>query len=354
TLKTDARGFGAFEVDAGLTLWSPCNPKLYRVRLASETDSLDDEIGFRCVQVRGTDILLNGEPIWLRGICMHEEAPVREGRAYTPEDAEILLGWAKELNCNFVRLAHYPHNEHMTRMADRMGLLVWSEIPLYWMIDWENPAVQKNAAQQLTEIIARDKNKASVILWSVANETENSAGRTDILINMVNLTRRLDPTRLVTAALLVQHTDGEVNINDPLGEYLDVLGCNEYFGWYGSRDPELFKTVWKTPYNKPLIMSETGAGALQGFHGDADTRWTEEFQADVYRKQFPMLDRIPFLRGVTPWILRDFRSPRRSLPRIQDFYNRKGIISERGERKQAFYVLQQYYEDKQLRKEKTK
>jgi len=171
---------------------------------------------------------------------------------------------------------------------------------------------------------------------------------------MVNLTRRLDPTRLVTAALLVQHTDGEVDINDPLGEYLDVLGCNEYFGWYGSRDPELFKTVWKTPYNKPLIMSETGAGALQGFHGDADTRWTEEFQADVYRKQFPMLDRIPFLRGVTPWILRDFRSPRRSLPRIQDFYNRKGIISERGERKQAFYVLQQYYEDKQLRKEKTK
>jgi beta-glucuronidase len=353
TVKTDASGYAAFEVDADLTLWSPENPKLYRVNLAAETDSLDDRIGFRSIQVQGTDILLNGKPLWMRGICIHEEAPTREGRAYSAEDAATLLGWAKELNCNFVRLAHYPHNEYMTRMADEMGLLVWSEIPLYWMIAWEDPAVKKNADQQLTQMIARDKNRASIILWSVANETAISEERTAFLGGMAELARTLDPTRLITAALLVKPKDGVANLDDPLGEYLDVLGCNEYFGWYGKRDPELFKTVWKSPYNKPLIMSETGAGALQGFRGDVDTRWTEDFQADVYRQQFPMLDNISFLRGVTPWLLRDFLSPRRHLPRIQDWYNRKGLISERGEKKQAFELLQQYYELKARQTEGT-
>jgi beta-glucuronidase len=354
TVKTDTNGYAAFEVDADLALWSPQNPKLYRVNLIAETDRLDDRIGFRSIQVEGTEILLNGKPLWLRGICIHEEAPTREGRAYTPEDAATLLGWAKELNCNFVRLAHYPHNEYMTRMADEMGLLVWSEIPLYWMIAWEDPSVKKNADQQLTQMIARDKNRASIILWSVANETAISEERTEFLRGMAALARNLDPTRLITAALLPgKPNNGVITLDDPLGEYLDVLGCNEYFGWYGKRDPELFNTVWKSPYNKPLIMSETGAGGLQGLRGDVDTRWTEDFQADVYRQQFPMLDEIPFLRGVTPWLLRDFLSPRRFLPRIQDWYNRKGLISERGEKKQAFELLQQYYERKARQTEGT-
>src|SRR5678815_3519177 len=121
-------------------------------------------------RTRGTQILLNGKPIFLRGISIHAEAPYRTGRAYSQEDANNLLGWARELGCNFVRLAHYPHDERMLRTADRMGMLVWSEIPAYWALQFENPVVLAKATQQLTEEIRRDRNKASVILWSVANE----------------------------------------------------------------------------------------------------------------------------------------------------------------------------------------
>ena len=102
---------------------------------------------FASIETHGTQILLNGKPIFLRGISLHEEAPIRGGRASNQQDAETLLGWARELGCNFVRLTHYPHSENMTRLADRMGLLVWSEIPVYWDIDWENPATLQNAEE---------------------------------------------------------------------------------------------------------------------------------------------------------------------------------------------------------------
>jgi beta-glucuronidase len=145
-----------------------------------------------------------------------------------------------------------------------------------------------------------------------------------------------------------RHTQGNtIHINDPLGQYLDVLGCNEYVGWYGSTNPQEFDKTWESTYQKPLIMSEFGGGALQGYHGDADTRWTEEFQAQVYERQIPMLDKISILRGTSPWILRDFRSPRRPLPYMQDFYNRKGLISDRGQRKKAFYLMQDFYRRKE-------
>ncbi|MEJ2078727.1 MAG: glycoside hydrolase family 2 TIM barrel-domain containing protein [Acidobacteriota bacterium] len=333
--------------DATLGLWSPENPKLYDVVISTPTDTVHDSIGFRTIEARGTDILLNGKPVFLRGVCIHEEAPFRSGRAFSEADARTLLGWAKELGCNFVRLAHYPHNEFMTRQADRMGLMVWSEIPVYWTILWENPATLENARNQLTEMVARDKDKASVVLWSMANETPRSDERLVFLRQLTELARTLDPTRLITAATEVHYTDPHtLTIDDPLGQYLDVLGCNEYLGWYDGL-PEKCDTVqWKSAYDKPLIMSELGGGALYGDHGDPLTRWTEEFQENIYNHQIPMLKKIAFLRGMTPWILMDFRSPRRPLPRIQDFFNRKGLISNRGQKKKAFFVLQKFYEEK--------
>ncbi len=138
----------AAKCSAPLKLWSPENPKLYNVMISGEGDSVVDEIGFRTIEVQGANILLNGKPIFLRGISMHEEAPFRGGRAFSPEDAQTLLGWAKDLGCNFVRLTHYPHNENEVRLADRMGLLVWSEIPVYWDVDWSNPATLANAEAQ--------------------------------------------------------------------------------------------------------------------------------------------------------------------------------------------------------------
>lgn len=346
SFTTNANGFVAIDFAADLSLWSPENPKLYDVVIEAGTDRVSDRIGFRTIETRGTEILLNGRPVFLRGVCLHEEAPLRGGRAHSREDALTLLGWAKELGANFVRLAHYPHNEFMVREADRMGIMVWSEIPVYWTILWENPETLKNARNQLSEMIVRDKNRASVVIWSVANETPLSDARLAFLKNLVSHARSLDSTRLLSAAMERHYLNPTTQmIDDPLGEYLDVLGCNEYVGWYDGLPAKADRLEWKSVYNKPLIMSEFGADALYGHHGDASARWTEEYQEDLYKHQIAMLKRIPFLRGAAPWILMDFRSPRRPLPGIQDYWNRKGLISNRGEKKKAFYVMQQWYRE---------
>ena len=347
TVKPDAEGRAPVSIKKKLELWSPENPKLYKVIIETADETITDLIGFRTIETKGTEILLNKKPVFLRGICIHEEAPFEGRRAFSKEDAHTLLAWAKELNCNFVRLAHYPHNEHMIREADKMGVLVWAEVPVYWTILWENEATFNNAANQLTQVITRDKNRCSVILWSMANETPVSEPRVAFLKKMVDTARSLDPTRLITAANERHYTDPHTQlIDDPFGEYLDVLGCNEYIGWYDGLPAKADSITWKNALNKPVIISEFGGGALYGMHGDALTRWTEEFQANVYEHNLKMLDKVPFIQGMTPWILKDFRSPRRPLPRIQDFWNRKGLISDRGDKKQAFYILQEFYREK--------
>jgi len=346
SFTTDANGSAQITFDAALTLWSPDNPKLYEVVIEAETDQVQDEIGFRTIETRGTEILLNGRPIFLRGVCIHEEAPFRGGRAYSREDALTLLTWAKELGVNFVRLAHYPHNEFMLREADRLGIMVWSEIPVYWTILWENSATLENAQNQLTEMIARDKNRAAIIIWSMANETPVGDARLSFLKKLVEHARSLDPGRLISAAMERHYIDDKTEmIDDPLGEYLDVLGCNEYVGWYDGLPEKADRLEWKTKYQKPLIMSEFGGSALYGNHGDALTRWTEEYQEEIYKHQLAALRKVPFLRGIAPWVLKDFRSPHRQLPGIQDGYNRKGLVSETGVRKKAFFVLQQFYRE---------
>jgi beta-glucuronidase len=197
----------------------------------------------------------------------------------------------------------------------------------------------------MRDLVDRDKNRAAAILWSIGNETPAVPDRLVFLKTLAAYTRSLDPTRLITAASNdVDRPVPEVRtFDDPLGQYLDVLGMNEYVGWYDGSPEAMDQMQWKIEYHKPLIVSEFGAGAPFGKHGDADARWTEEYQADVFRRQIAMLRKIPSLAGMSPWVLMDFRSPRRFLPGIQDGYNRKGVISDRGQRKEAFYVLQKFY-----------
>jgi beta-glucuronidase len=346
--RVDSSGRAAFRFEVKVELWSPENPKLYRVVISGGGDSVTDEIGFRRIETRGTQILLNGKPVFLRGICIHEEAPFRSGRAFSEEDDRTLLTWAKELGANFVRLAHYPHNEEMIRLADTMGLMVWEEVPVYWDIQWQNPATLENAKSQLREVITRDRNRAAVVLWSLSNETPVGQERTDFLKALAADAREVDSTRLITSAMnhTTQAGPDTRSLVDPLSEVLDVLGLNEYIGWYESRPEDADHTHWLNPYNKPVIVSEFGADALYNLHGDAETRFTEEYQANLFQHQLGMLQRMPFLAGTSPWLLMDFRSPRRPLAGIQDYYNRKGLISDRGQRKQAFYVLQKFYREK--------
>ena len=345
----DASGRAAFSFPAKVELWSPENPKLYHVVISGAGDSVSDDIGFRSMEVRGTQILLNGKPIFLRGICLHEEAPFRSGRAFSEADDSTLLGWAKELGANFVRLAHYPHNEEMVRLADRMGLLVWEEVPVYWDTDWKNPATLENAKTQLRDVVARDQNRAAVGLWSMSNETPISPERTAFLKAMAEYARQLDSTRLITSALNRTEHAGDVRtLSDQLAESLDVLGVNEYIGWYEGKPEDADRTQWKFAQEKPVIISEFGGSAQYGLHADAATRFSEEYQANLFQHQLTMVQRIPELAGLSPWVLMDFRSPRRFLPGIQDYFNRKGLVSDRGQKKQAFYVLQKFYREKAL------
>ncbi len=351
SLITNASGQVDYTIIADdIKYWSPDSPKRYAITLTTDADSIVDTIGFRTITTAGSDIMLNGEPIFLKGISIHEESPIRGGRANTREDAEMLLGWAKELGCNFVRLAHYPHNEHMIRLADEIGLMIWEEIPVYWTIDWTNPDTYNNAENQLSEVLSRDKNRACVIIWSMANETPVSEARNTFLSKLATFIKHKDSTRLISAALEQKNYNGNPlvrTIEDPFAEIVDVLSFNQYIGWYDGNIEKCQTISWHIDQNKPVIISEFGAGAKYGLHGPRDERWTEEYQEYLYQETIQMIDQIDQLRGVSPWLLVDFKSPRRVLPNIQDNYNRKGLISEKGEKKKAFFVLRDYYNSKE-------
>ncbi|MCR5434930.1 MAG: beta-glucuronidase [Bacteroidaceae bacterium] len=346
-LATDNSGKASAVLQVkNLQRWSPDSPKRYRVELSTGSQTIVDSIGFRTISTRGKRILLNGQPIFLKGISIHEEKPFGGGRANSTADAHTLLSWAKELGCNYVRLAHYPHNEYAVREAERMGILVWSEIPVYWTIAWKSLQTYENAERQLTDMIARDQNRANVIIWSIANETPHSAERDQFLGRLARHARSLDDTRLISMAMEVTGASNYHNrLQDNMHEYVDVVSFNQYIGWYRDVN-DAPKMTWEIPYDKPVIISEFGGGAKYGLHGDKNQRWTEEFQENLYRENCAMLDKIEGLSGTTPWILKDFRSPRRVLTGIQDYYNMKGIYSDRGEKKKAFYVLKAWYEGK--------
>ena len=337
-------GRGNFSFKAKPELWSPDKPTLYTVNIITSYEKVSDQIGFRNIETRGSKIFLNGENIFLKGISIHEEAPFKTGRVTTKEECIVLLNWAKELGCNFIRLAHYPHSEIMVKEAEKMGILIWSEIPVYWTVLFDNKSTYQNAENQLTEMINRDKNRAAIILWGIANETPESEARNTFLKNLSLKVRAMDQTRLVTAALDTQSSDeGGKVIEDPLGEYVDVIGINNYCGWYVDEPESCAGLKWRNSYDKPMIMSEMGGGALQGLHGEKTERWTEEYQEALYEYNIEMMRNIEFMAGLTPWILMDFRSPRRHLKRIQKDFNRKGLISEQGVPKKAYYILRDYY-----------
>jgi len=351
-LVSDTAGRVAFSLPASLTLWSPKNPKLYNVVIRTATDTVREAIGFRSIEVKGTDILLNGQPIFLKGANFHEEIPQRKGRAYSEPDALQLLTYAKELGCNFIRLAHYPQNEYIVRLAEKMGIMLWEEIPVYQGIAFGDSNMQVKMNRMLTEMVHRDKNRCGIIIWSMSNETSPGTARNAAIINMAAYTRQMDPTRLIASAFdRVDYNGNIVSITDTLSNYLDVLSVNEYLGWYRPWPSKPEEVVWKSAFNKPLIMSEFGAEALYGLHGPSDTAssWSEEYQEQVYKDQVTMLKRIPFLRGTSPWILIDFRSPRRLHPVFQDgqsgsgMWNRKGLLSDKGYRKKAWYIMADYY-----------
>lgn len=329
-------------IKANPELWSPENPRCYDVLVRFCEDRISDRVGFRQIQAQGTEILLNGKPIFLRGISVHED-DAQVGKFSDREDIARRYRHAHELGCNFLRLAHYPHHELASQMADEMGLLLWEEIPVYWAIDFKNPSTYADAENQLCELINRDFNRASVIIWSVGNENADTDERLEFMKNLACKAKSLDPTRLVTAACLVNHE--KIRIEDRLSEHLDIIGLNEYYGWYKPNFEELEILGKNSNPDKPVLISEFGAGAKAGHHGSISEKFTEEYMEQVYEKQIRTIKKLDYVKGLTPWILYDFTCPRRQ-NRYQNGYNRKGLIAEdKKTKKKAFFTLQAYYRE---------
>ncbi|OQA42141.1 MAG: Beta-glucuronidase [Spirochaetes bacterium ADurb.Bin315] len=336
-------GKGQIEFDADLKLWSPEHPVRYEVEITCGEDRVKDLIGFRDIQVDGYKILLNGKRIFLKGICIHEDH-ITLGKSTTEEVIRASIADVKAMNGNFIRLAHYPHSRLFAKIADEMGILLWEEIPVYWSINFTNPETYADAENQLSELILRDRNRASVIIWSVGNENPDSDERLAFMSSLAKKTRELDPTRLVSAACLVNTT--KLKLEDRLMEHLDIIGNNEYYGWYEPNFDDLLTILNNTDLKKPVIITEFGGGARAGNRGTAETMWTEEFQEAIYRKQYAALDKAVYVQGITPWILYDFRAVRR-MNRYQEGFNRKGLIdSDRTTKKLAYYVTKEYYKTK--------
>lgn len=347
TLRTDAEGKAELSAPVRLERWSPEHPKRYTVELCSRHDTIRERIGFRTVAAEGGRILLNGKPLFLKGINCHDEIPQRRGRAFSEADARMLLGEVKALGCNFLRLTHYPACEALVRMAEEMGILLWEEVPLWQKIAFSDPQTLPKANRMVTEMIARDKNRCAIILWSVSNETAPGPDRNRVLEEMIRHCRALDPSRLVTSAFShTTDTPTSLTLEDPVAELVDVIGINKYYGWYTPWHCRPQEFVWNVPCDKPVIFSEFGSEALYGNHGDPNdsTNWYEEYQARNYRDNIAMLPNIPHLAGTAPWVLFDFRSPYRMNGRYQEEWNRKGLVSDKGHRKAAWYILKAYYD----------
>ncbi|MCA9309936.1 MAG: hypothetical protein KDA21_01955 [Phycisphaerales bacterium] len=348
---TDERGIARFEMDARrVPRWSPTSPVLCKFDVQAGDAAFSDRVGLRTIETRDGDLLLNGERVFLKGICIHEEALSHRGRAAGEADARELLGLARELGCNYVRLAHYPHDESMLRVADELGLMVWAEIPVYWEMEYTNPRTLELAKTHLREMIGRDHGRASVIIWSIGNETGEDADKTAFRTALGRYVKELDGSRLVSAALFArQERDSQgrlrrMIVDDPFGEVADVLAINQYVGWYHDQPESIRDVEVELAWNKPFLISETGAGVRAGRHGSEDAVWSEAFGVRYYREQLGWALGLEVCDGISPWILKDFLSPRRPLYGVQDWYNRKGLVSETGERKQVFFEVQRRYE----------
>lgn len=348
-LTTDANGVASGRLSVRkLQRWSPDKPTLYATTITAPNDTVTEQIGFRNINVEKTKVLLNGQPVFLRGVSFHEEIAQRMGRATSMADAVALVTEAKNLGCNMVRLAHYQQNEYIVREAERQGLMVWQEVPVWQSIDFTNDSTLHKAQQMLRETILRDRNRCADCFWGIANETKNTPARNRFLAQLLKTGKEMDTTRLFVAAFDLANFDkqqDEFVMHDDFYPNLDLVGINKYMGWYAKWPKDPSQIRWNVAPGKPLLISEFGGEALYGQHGD-DTNpdsWSEDYQAKLYRDNLRMFENIPNLCGISPWVLFDFRSPTRLHSTNQEGWNRKGLISDQGQRKEAWYIMHDYY-----------
>ena len=344
-------------------LWGPDDPHLYPLTVtlddpANPTDRYSLEVGIRTIGVEGGTILLNGQPIFLKGFGKHEDFSVSgrgDNRPVTVKDYALL----KWIGANSYRTAHYPYSEEQMRMADREGILIIDEIPnVSLQFGGGEEAIAERlrmCKQQMSELIARDKNHPSVVMWSIANEPmpadvmRRMAGgdvppvdpsTTAFFQELYDLCRAKDPTRLVT---LVGIGGGPV-------EWLassDVVCINRYYGWYSqSAQLDAGKAALENELDslyaqlgKPLIITEFGADTLAGNHSNPPDMWSEEYQVEMLRGYLDAAAARPFMAGLHIWNFADFKTAQ-GIMRAASM-NHKGVFTRDRQPKMAAHFLRE-------------
>ncbi len=342
-------------------LWSDTDPYLYDLTVVTDSDRYSLKVGVRTVEVRGKHILLNGKPVQLNGYGRHEDFYASGKGLNLPlmvKDYQ-LMRWT---GANSYRTSHYPYSEEEMMLADREGFLIIDETPAVSLqFDNEENVAERyrTCLRQIDELLARDRNHPSVVMWSVANEpmppnmmarltgqaTEEDpltkAGR-DFLTNLLRYARRLDPSRPVTfASVMGSPVDWQAEC--------DVVCVNRYWGWYvhGGElqkgfemlDQELDAT-WEI-LGKPIIVTEFGADTQPGLHGHPSVMWTEEYQAAFIRGYLEVAARKDFVVGMQVWNFADFAAVQ-SIMRVGGM-NMKGVFTRARQPKMAAHVLREFW-----------
>ncbi|MCT9821358.1 beta-glucuronidase [Microbacterium sp. W1N] len=333
-------------------LWRPGAAYLYTVvaeivRDGEVRDSYPLAVGVRTVEVRGNRVLINGEPFYFTGFGKHEDSPVRgkgHDPAYLVHDFE-LMRWT---GANSFRTSHYPYAEEVLDYADRQGIVVigeaaavglnlaiaagylgQTEVTTFGPRGAFGDTTRDAHAAHLRELIARDKNHPSIVMWSIANEPDSrDPGARDYFAPLVSLTRELDPTRPVTYAnmILAQHD------TDVIADLFDVVSINRYYGWYQDTNDlaaaeahlEADLRGWEASFHKPIIVSEFGADAIAGLHAAVDQPWSEDYQTALVAMYQRVFDRIDSVVGEHVWAFADFQA----MPITQRVDgNKKGVFT---------------------------
>jgi beta-glucuronidase len=339
-------GRGAARLDAGRAeAWSPERPRLYAVRVEAGPDAWQERIGFRTVAVRGRDILLNGEPLTLRGVNRHEFHP-DFGPALPltvhARDIELL----HTLGANFVRGSHYPNDPLFLDLCDENGILFWDELS-HWQPreeDFRSPLFLQRSLDQLDEMVAQHRHHPAVILWGMMNEAATyRPGARRVVRALAGQFRKLDPSRPVTFASCSPGGDRCLDL-------VDVVSVNTYPGWYWlgideapKKMAEVVRLAARRGGNKPIIMSEFGGGAMDGVRSFESRKWTENYQADLLRRLIDAIRDTRRVCGVAIWQYCDVRtSADIAMKRIRE-YNNKGILTEHREPKLGFFAVQEAF-----------
>ena len=358
-----------------ITLWSPENPKLYRTELSTQFEKIEDEIGYREIKTLDREVLLNGKPIRLYGICVHSEF-LETGRTATAKGIQEMLARVKDLGCNFIRCAHYPYAAEWGRALDKAGILWWEEVPVYWLPTINEPHMTRLALGMLEDAIRRDWNRASLIIWSVSNECAGDAGHSFDLehgnypywVKACKLVRELDPSRLISSAdsghrrtlangwspdqadaFSTNFADQQwiPGHPDAFYELLDILSGNVYVMGQGDGLTAYHKYVQMLKgYNKPLMISEFGSMSLRGADErpgvTSATLGSESRHCQILREAYTSFQQLPDITGYMPWCLMDVRAPMH-----WRWYNagqgvfRYGLLDENWQEKKAYGVVKE-------------